>query len=92
MFWLAEETDPTDWTPVHMIVCFQMCLKRLIDCVEYKICSHYFIPEVNFFENRFPGKLQSKLLVLLHELNAQGWECLFQTKRLCHVDLIRFSW
>ena len=51
MLWLAEENNVSFWTPRNMTSCLESCLKRLLYCVEYKICLHYFLPEVNFFES-----------------------------------------
>lgn len=72
-----------------MIRRFEICLKRLVYCAEYKLCSHYFIPEVNFFENRFSVQQHNLLLAALHDLNEVEWESLLQT-RLCDLYSVIF--
>ncbi|XP_071143037.1 cyclic GMP-AMP synthase-like receptor 2 [Mytilus edulis] len=68
MFWLCEESKPSQWHSQNMIPCFKSCMRRLIYCVEYKICLHYFIPGNNFFEGRFTDSQHKSLLDTLHEI------------------------
>ncbi|XP_076072060.1 cyclic GMP-AMP synthase-like receptor 2 [Mytilus galloprovincialis] len=55
IFWVSEELQPSVWTPEHLIPCFMKCFRRLIYCVNYSVCPHYFIPENNLFENKIEG-------------------------------------
>lgn len=72
MFWVSEESDPDDWKPENYTRCFEKCFRRLIYCVEYEICFHYFIPEINFFENRFSKEGHESLLCSLKSLYDLG--------------------
>jgi hypothetical protein len=38
------------------------CFERLLYCVEYSMCPHYFIPEINMFENKIEGHERQVLL------------------------------
>ncbi|VDI01675.1 cyclic GMP-AMP synthase [Mytilus galloprovincialis] len=79
MFWLCEESNPSDWNPANMIPCFMNCLRRLIYCVQYKTCLHYFIPENNLFEGRFTDYQHRSLLDKLHDIYHSLWTCVFNT-------------
>lgn len=72
MFWLAEETDKSAWTPESILHCFRNCFRRLIYCVEYSTCLHYFIPENNMFEGRFDGTVKKDLLNTLNDIYNSG--------------------
>lgn len=82
MLWLAEETPPSLWIPNNMIRCFDLCLKRLEYCVQHKICLHYFIPDVNFFDVRFNDQQHSDLLVTLKDVTRIGWESILHSNRI----------
>lgn len=79
MFWISEESSPSKWQPVNMIPCFINCIKRLIYCVQYKTCLHYFIPEYNLFECRFTDYQHKCLLDTLHEIYHSLWTNVFHT-------------
>ncbi|XP_071142143.1 cyclic GMP-AMP synthase-like receptor [Mytilus edulis] len=73
MFWLSEESYPSDWKPESFLSCFLNCLRRLNYCVEYKTCLHYFIPEYNLFEDRFTDDQQVTLLNTLQLIYISPW-------------------
>ncbi|XP_071179924.1 uncharacterized protein [Mytilus edulis] len=74
MFWLCEESSPSEWHPGKIISCIMICFRRLIYCVEYKTCLHYFIPENNLFEGRFTDNQHNGLLNTLHDLYNSFWD------------------
>lgn len=79
MFWLCEETNPLDWKPRKITLCFMDCLRRLIYCVEYKICLHYFIPDNNLFENRYDDDQKAVLLETLRIIYSSPSTSIFNT-------------
>lgn len=63
-------------------ICFLVfldCIKRLIYCVAYKTCLHYFIPESNLSEYRFTDNQHKALLETLRFIYETPWTCLFKT-------------
>lgn len=46
---------------------------RLIPCVQYSDCLHYFILENNTFENKIEGLAREILLDNLYTLDSYGW-------------------
>ncbi|XP_071143436.1 uncharacterized protein [Mytilus edulis] len=79
MFWLSEEINPSGWKPENMISCFLDCIRRLVYCVEYKTCLHYFIPENNLFEDRFTDKEHKALLNTLRFIYESPLISIFET-------------
>ncbi|VDI59937.1 Hypothetical predicted protein [Mytilus galloprovincialis] len=79
IFWLSEEINPSRWKPENMISCFLDCIRRLVYCVEYKACLHYFIPENNLFEDRFTDKEHKALLKTLRFIYESPWISVFET-------------
>ncbi|VDI80874.1 Hypothetical predicted protein [Mytilus galloprovincialis] len=79
MFWLCEESNPSEWHSGNMIPCFVKCLRRLIYCVQYKTCLHYFIPDNNLFECRFTDYQHRALLDTLHDIDNSLWTYVFHT-------------
>ncbi|XP_052075887.1 uncharacterized protein LOC127713977 [Mytilus californianus] len=76
LFWICEELPPSEWKPENLISCYMRCFRRLIYCVKYGVCPHYFIPENNLFENKIQGQAQKTLLNKLNILNSYGWQCI----------------
>lgn len=74
MFWLSEETEIEFWTTDNITSCYGACLKRLIYCLQYQVCLHYFLPEINFFEDRFNESEHKVLLSTLNEICRRGWK------------------
>ncbi|VDI01960.1 Hypothetical predicted protein [Mytilus galloprovincialis] len=79
MFWLSEEISPLEWIPESMNVCVLNCIRRLIYCVEYKTCLHYFIPEYNLFEERFTEEEHKTLMDTLKSIYESPWTSIFDT-------------
>lgn len=79
LFWLFEESSPLEWHPGNMISCFTSCVRRLIYCVEYKTCLHYFIPKNNLFEGRFTDHQHKSLLDTLNTIYQSLWTYVFHT-------------
>ncbi|VDI66293.1 Hypothetical predicted protein [Mytilus galloprovincialis] len=87
LFWLSEELPTSMWKKDDLIPCFMKCVKRLVFCVEYSICPHYFIPENNLFENKIIGQGRTKLLETLYILMNYGWQCIFISPQISTVSV-----
>ncbi|XP_063406540.1 uncharacterized protein LOC134690497 [Mytilus trossulus] len=79
MFWLSEESCPSEWKPESIIFCFLKCLRRLTYCIENKTCLHYFIPDYNLFEDRFADDQQVTLLNTMRRIYISPWNAIFNT-------------
>ncbi|XP_052078289.1 uncharacterized protein LOC127716216 [Mytilus californianus] len=88
IFWISEELQPSVWTPDNLIPCFMRCFLRLIYCVQYQVCPHYFIPENNLFENKIEGLDRTNLIDTLRVLFSYGWRCMFFSKQISHVSFL----
>jgi tetratricopeptide (TPR) repeat protein len=82
IFWVSEELPLSIWRPDNLMSCFMKCFERLLYCVEYSMCPHYFIPEINMFENKIEGHERQVLLRRLNVLYSYGWRCIFLSKQL----------
>lgn len=76
VFWISEELPPSVWRAENLLPCFMRCFRRLIYCVEYSVCPHYFIPQNNLFEYTIVGHAREELLNNLLMLKRCGWQCL----------------
>ncbi|XP_071147877.1 uncharacterized protein [Mytilus edulis] len=76
IFWISEELPSSVWKPDNIIPCFMRCFRRLVYCVEHSVCSHYFIPENNMFENKIEGRGRDVLFKKLNTLYSYGWQCI----------------
>ncbi|VDI33854.1 Hypothetical predicted protein [Mytilus galloprovincialis] len=88
MFWISEEFQPSVWTPCNLIPCFMRCLRRLIYCVQYQVCPHYFIPENNLFENMIDSLDRDSLIDTLRLLFSYGWRCILFSKNISYVSVL----
>jgi len=82
IFWVSEELPLSLWRPENLTYCFMSCFERLLYCVEYSMCPHYFIPEINMFENKIEGYARQVLLGRLNVLYSYGWRCILMSKQL----------
>jgi hypothetical protein len=73
MYWVSEEIPLSIWRPENLIPCFLGCFRRLIYCLEYRICLHYFIPKINMFEDKINEQEREVLLGHLSALWRYGW-------------------
>jgi hypothetical protein len=64
---------------VLSLSCFMKCFEKLLYCVEYSMCPHYFIPEINMFENKIEGHERQVLLERLKVLYSYGWRCILMS-------------
>ncbi|XP_076086828.1 uncharacterized protein LOC143057409 [Mytilus galloprovincialis] len=87
IFWISEEIPTSVWKPDNLIPCFMRCFKRLVYCVEYSMCPHYFIPENNLFENKIIGHGRTALLKTLYMLIDYGWRCIFFSPQISIMSL-----
>ncbi|XP_052078288.1 uncharacterized protein LOC127716215 [Mytilus californianus] len=88
ILWISEEVQPSVWTPDNLIPCFMRCFSRLIYCVQYQVCPHYFIPENNLFENKIGGLDRVNLIDTLRVLFRYGWRCILFSKQISHVPIL----
>ncbi|XP_071124298.1 uncharacterized protein [Mytilus edulis] len=88
LFWICEELPSSVWTSENLISCYMRCFRRLMYCVEYSFCPHYFIPENNLFENKIHGKAQKLLLNRLYILNSHGWQCIFLSDQISSFNAL----
>ena len=88
IFWVSEELPLSIWRPENLVYCFMKCFGRLVYCVEYSMCPHYFIPEINMFESKIEGHARQVLLGRLKVLYSYGWRCILQSKQLSKYRVI----
>ena len=88
IFWVSEELPLSIWRAENLIFCFMGCFERLLYCVEYSMCPHYFIPGINMFENKIEGNEQQVLLGRLNILYSYGWRCILLSKQLSKYRVI----
>jgi tetratricopeptide (TPR) repeat protein len=88
IFWVSEELPLSIWRAENLISCFMRCFERLLYCVEYSMCPHYFIPGINMFENKIEGNEQQVLLGRLNVLYSYGWRCILLSKQLSKYRVI----
>ncbi|XP_052076242.1 uncharacterized protein LOC127714241 [Mytilus californianus] len=91
LFWICEELPSSIWKPENLISCFMRCFRRLIYCVEYTICPHYFIPENNLFEKKVQGHARKTLLNKLYVLNSYGWQCILLSDQISNFHQLVFD-
>ncbi|XP_071146310.1 uncharacterized protein [Mytilus edulis] len=91
IFWISEELPSSVWKPNNLIHCFMRCLNRLVYCVEHSVCSHYFIPENNLFENKIEGRARDVLLNKLNTLHSYGWRCILFSDQISNFDVAMWN-
>ncbi|XP_071124289.1 uncharacterized protein [Mytilus edulis] len=91
LFWICEELPSSIWKPENLIFCYMRCFRRLIYCVEYKVCPHYFIPENNLFENKIQGHTQETLFNKLYILNSYGWEFILLSDQISCFNALAYD-
>jgi hypothetical protein len=42
LFWVIEETQRSIWDPKYMMLCFHLCLERLMQFIIEDNCPNYF--------------------------------------------------
>ncbi|CAC5422271.1 unnamed protein product [Mytilus coruscus] len=82
MFWVVEETSSSYWIPQNILLCIQLCIKRLIQFVIEENCPNYFVISNNMVRDRFDPLNKEKLLQVLCDIASNGWEMVLQTKTL----------
>ena len=88
IFWVSEELPLSIWRPENLVYCFMKCFGRLVYCVEYSMCPHYFIPEINMFESKIEGHARQVLLGRLKVLYSYGWRCILLSKQVSKYRVI----
>jgi tetratricopeptide (TPR) repeat protein len=89
IFWVSEETSLSIWRPENLISCFLGCFRRLMYCLEYGICLHYFIPKINMFENKIEGHERQLLLEHLNALWSYGWRSVLLSEQFYSFPVLQ---
>jgi tetratricopeptide (TPR) repeat protein len=89
IFWISEEIPLSIWRPENLISCFLRCFKRLIYCLEYRICLHYFIPKINMFEDKINEQERELLLGHLNALWSYGWRSVLLSEQLSMFTILQ---
>ena len=89
IFWVSEELPLSIWRPENLISCFLGCFRRLIYCLEYGICLHYFVPKINMFENKIEGHERQLLLGHLRALWSYRWRSVLLSEQLSTFTILR---
>ncbi|XP_076083514.1 uncharacterized protein LOC143054389 [Mytilus galloprovincialis] len=82
MFWVIEDTSSSYWIPQNILLCFHLCLRRLIQFVNAMNCPSYFVKGNNLFRERFNTAEKKVLLQILCDIACHGWQWVLQTKTL----------
>ncbi|KAK3594885.1 hypothetical protein CHS0354_020546 [Potamilus streckersoni] len=73
MFWMIEATPAELWQPQNILLCIDMCLRKLCTWVEVGYYPNYFIPSENMFLRIVHGRIQRTLAnSLRHLFNQKG--------------------
>ena len=88
IFWVSEEIPFSIWRPENLISCFMRCFRRLIYCLEYRICLHYFIPKINMFEDKINEQERELLLGHLNALWSYGWRSVLLSEQLSTFTIL----
>ncbi|CAC5377416.1 unnamed protein product [Mytilus coruscus] len=91
LFWLSEEIDTKNWIPEKLLVCFEMCLGRLVYWITHKYIPNYFIPEHNMIDRLYGQQSWDELLALMSFLHEIGWQsiCLCDSFPPCAIFTYR---
>ena len=89
IFWVSEEIPLSIWRPENLISCFFGCFRRLMYCLEYGMCLHYFIPKINMFENKIEGHERQLLLGHLRALWSYGWRSVLLSEQLSTFPILQ---
>ena len=89
IFWVSEEISLSIWRPENLISCFFGCFRRLMYCLEYGMCLHYFIPKINMFENKIEGHERQLLLGHLRALWSYGWRSVLLSEQLSTFPILQ---
>lgn len=82
MFWVVEETSSSNWIPQNLLLCFQMCIRRLIKFVKEENCPNYFVISNNIFHERINSSNKENLLRVLYNIANNGWQWMMETQTL----------
>lgn len=88
MFWVVEDTSSTYWIPQNILLCFRLCLRRLIKFIIDEDCPNYFVIGNNMFRERFNTSQKEVLLQVLCDIASNGWQWVLQTKTLARFPYL----
>ena len=69
LFWVIEETQRSIWDPKYMVLCFHLCLERLMQFILEENCPNYFLPINNMFNGRFSLSDKENLFQIVCEVS-----------------------
>lgn len=64
MFWMIQDTAIDLWQPNNILICYVMCLVRLLVWVNNEECPNFFIPSRNMFKIKVTEQTKK------HQLNT----------------------
>lgn len=82
MFWVIEGTSSSYWIPQNILLCLNVCIRRLIQFVIEEKCPNYVVTGNNVFHKRLNTSNRGILLNVLCEINCNGWQWVLQTETL----------
>ncbi|KAL3855299.1 hypothetical protein ACJMK2_014515 [Sinanodonta woodiana] len=97
VFYTLQSTPSSLWQPENLLLCVELCLRKLCQWVKIGYCPNYFIPGENMFHGKVYGHIQVQLLAVLHDLLRQEGKYLLRLSydglgqrltRLCQTSLI----
>ena len=85
LFWVIEETQRSIWDPKYMMLCFHLCLERLMQFIIEENCPNYFVPMNNMFNGRFSLSGKAKLFQILCEVLESGLDWTWKSPTMCSL-------
>ena len=85
LFWVIEETQRSIWDPKYMILCFHLCLERLMKFIIEENCPNYFMPINNMFNGRISLSGKKKLFQILCEVLESGLDWTWKSPTMCSL-------
>ena len=85
LFWVIEETQRSIWDPKYMMLCFHLCLERLMQFIIEDNCPNYFLPINNMFNGRFSLPDKEKLFQIVCEVSESGLNWTRKSPTMCSL-------
>jgi hypothetical protein len=85
LFWVIEETQRSIWDPKYMVLCFHLCLERLMQFILEENCPNYFLPINNMFNGRFSLSDKENLFQIVCEVSEGGLNWTRKSPTMCSL-------
>lgn len=72
MFWIIQDTAIDLWQPNNILICYVVCLVRLLVWVNNEECPNFFIPSRNMFKAKVTKQTKKHLLNTMAEVFKMG--------------------